>query len=66
MAPRFKAESIVLAVCLIALGLVWTLGNMGRVDTLFVLRKWWPASLVLWGVLELVRSLGEARDRRAS
>jgi hypothetical protein len=56
----------VLAVCLIALGVIWTLGNMGRVDTLFVLRKWWPASLVLWGVLELVRSLGEARDRRTS
>jgi hypothetical protein len=66
MAPRFKPEALVLAVCLIALGVIWTLGNMGRVDTLFMLRKWWPVSLVLWGVLELVRSLGEARDRRTS
>ena len=66
MALRFKPESLVLAVCLIALGAIWTLGNMGRLDTLTSLRTWWPASLVLWGLLELVRSLGEARDRRPS
>lgn len=66
MAPRFKPESLVLAVCLIALGVLWTLGNMGRLDTLQALRTWWPASLVLWGVLELLRTLGEGRDRRTS
>ena len=66
MALRFKPESLVLAVCLIGLGVIWTLGNMGRIDTLHSLRTWWPASLVLWGLLELVRSFSESRDRRPS
>jgi hypothetical protein len=66
MALRFKPEALVLAVCLIGLGAIGTLGNMGRIDTLYVLRTWWPASLVLWGLLELVRSFGESSDRRPS
>jgi hypothetical protein len=66
MALRFKPESLVLAVCLIGLGVIGTLGNMGRIDTLHALRTWWPASLVLWGLLELVRTFGESRDRRPS
>jgi hypothetical protein len=49
-----KVEGIVLGVCLVALGAVWTMANMGRLDLLDTLRRWWPASLVLWGALELL------------
>jgi hypothetical protein len=38
----------------VALGVVGTLANLGRVDGVEVLRTWWPLSLVLWGALELV------------
>jgi hypothetical protein len=44
---------VTLGVCLVALGVLWTLSNLGRVELLPVLRTWWPASLALWGVLEL-------------
>jgi cell wall-active antibiotic response 4TMS protein YvqF len=56
-----RIESLVFGVCLVALGAVWTLANLGRLDLLTTLRTWWPASLVLWGLLELVA----ARQRRA-
>jgi hypothetical protein len=49
-----KVEGIVLGLCLVALGAVWTLANLGRLDLLDTLRRWWPASLVLWGALELL------------
>jgi hypothetical protein len=45
---------VTLGVCLVALGVLWTLGNLGRIEMLPVLRTWWPLSLALWGVLELV------------
>ena len=66
MAARFKPESLALAASLIALGLVWTLGNLGRVDALYVLRTWWPASLVFWGLLELLGAIADRRDGRPS
>jgi hypothetical protein len=50
----FSPEGLTLGVCLVALGVLWTLANMGRFELLTVLRTWWPLSLVLWGVLELV------------
>jgi hypothetical protein len=28
--------------------------NLGKLDLLATLRTWWPASLVVWGVVELV------------
>jgi hypothetical protein len=28
--------------------------NLGRLDLLSTLRTWWPASLVVWGAVELV------------
>jgi hypothetical protein len=52
--PAFNAEGVTLGVCLVALGVLWTLSNLGRVELLPVLRTWWPLSLALWGVLELV------------
>lgn len=66
MAARFRPEAVALAVSLIALGLVLTLGNLGRVDALYVLRTWWPASLVFWGLVELLRSITDHRDGRPS
>jgi hypothetical protein len=58
MSPRsfspFSPEGLTLGICLVAVGVLWTLANMGRLELLPVLRTWWPASLVLWGVLELV------------
>ena len=38
---------------MIAIGVLWTLSNLGRVDLLYTLRTWWPLALVLWGGLEL-------------
>jgi hypothetical protein len=52
--PAFSAEGVTLGVCLVALGVLWTLSNLGRVEILPVLRTWWPLSLAMWGVLELV------------
>jgi Domain of unknown function (DUF5668) len=59
----FSPEGLTFGVCLVALGVLWTLANMGRLELVPVLRTWWPMSLVLWGVLELV-DLGMRRVRR--
>jgi hypothetical protein len=59
----FSPEGLTLGVCLVALGVMWTLANLGRLELLPALRTWWPASLVLWGVLELV-DLAVRRSRR--
>jgi hypothetical protein len=55
-------ETLTLGVCLTVLGLVWTLSNFGVLEALPLLRKWWPVSLVMWGVLELLvaRAAGSA------
>ena len=52
--PAFSPEGVTLGLGLIAMGLLWTLSNFGRVDLLLVLRTWWPMLLIVWGVLELV------------
>lgn len=62
MIGSIKVESVVLGLCLIALGAAWLLANLGRIELLPTLRTWWPLSLVVWGVLELSASLA----RRAS
>ena len=53
MSRSFRPEGIVFGLILIALGVLWTLSNLGRLDMLDTLRRWWPLSLVLWGALEL-------------
>jgi cell wall-active antibiotic response 4TMS protein YvqF len=65
MAQPFKPETLVLGVGLIVLGVLWTLANMGSLDLLGTLRRWWPATLVLWGLLELYRSYADARTGRS-
>jgi hypothetical protein len=59
----FRPEGIVFGLILVALGVLWTLSNLGRIDMLETLRRWWPLTLVVWGALELLavlhrRSLG--------
>ena len=66
MARRFKPEALVLGLTLIAVGVVWMLANAGRVDLLATLRAWWPLTLVVWGVLELVAVFVNADARRSS
>jgi cell wall-active antibiotic response 4TMS protein YvqF len=53
MSRSFRPEGIVFGLILVSLGVLWTLSNLGRVDMLEILRRWWPLSLVAWGVLEL-------------
>jgi hypothetical protein len=50
----FSPEGLTLGAGLVAVGVLWTLSNMGSLDLLSVLRTYWPVLLVLWGVLELV------------
>lgn len=57
MTSGVKPEGIVLGACLVALGVIGTLGNLGLVDALATLRTWWPASLVLWGGIEILAAL---------
>lgn len=61
----FSPEGLTLGVCLVTLGVLWTLANLGHVDLVEVLRTWWPVSLVLWGALELV-DLAVRRSGRSS
>ena len=60
----FSPEGLTFGVCLVALGVLWTLSNMGRLDLLSALRTWWPLALVLWGVLELVDLAVRRSSRR--
>jgi hypothetical protein len=60
----YEPESLALGVGLIVLGVLWILSNLGRIDLLATVRAWWPAVLVLWGGLELVRSLALRKERR--
>ena len=39
--------------CLTTLGVLWILGNVGRIDFLGVVHVWWPLSLIVWGLLEI-------------
>jgi hypothetical protein len=52
--PAFSPEGVTLGLGFIAVGLLWTLSNFGRVDLLLVLRTWWPMLLIVWGAVELV------------
>lgn len=63
MPADFRPESLALGITLIALGVLGTLANLGRLDMLSTVRTWWPAVLVLWGALELARTLAARRNR---
>ncbi len=56
MAQPFKVESFVLGFCLLALGALWTLANFGALDLLRTLRTYWPVSLIVWGVAEILNT----------
>ena len=58
----FSPEGLTLGLGLIAMGVAWTLSNLGQLDLLEVLRTWWPLLLIIWGGLELV----DLYTRRAS
>lgn len=62
--PTFSPEGLTLGSGLIAVGVLWTLSNLGRVDLLYTLRTWWPLALILWGGLELVDLLIRRAARR--
>jgi hypothetical protein len=53
----FKPDVVAVALGLIALGVLWLLANLGRLDLITTVRTWWPSVLIVWGVLELVKSI---------
>jgi cell wall-active antibiotic response 4TMS protein YvqF len=62
----FSPEGVTFGVCLVALGVLGTLANLGRLELLPVVRTWWPLSLVLWGALELVDLFARRSSRGRS
>ena len=60
----FRPETLALGLSLVALGVLWTLGNLGALDVLATLRTYWPGSLIVWGVLELVAAFARRSERR--
>jgi hypothetical protein len=64
MPGGFRPEGLVLGLVLVAVGVLWTLSNLGRLDLLSTLRTWWPMALVLWGLLELA-DVAARRSRRS-
>jgi hypothetical protein len=65
MALSYRPEVVVWGLSLIALGVLWTLGNLGAIDLLTTLRRWWPSVLVLWGALELAGYYSARGARRS-
>lgn len=59
-----SVEKLVLGLGLVGLGVVWTLGNMGRLDVIETLHRWWPLLLVVWGALEVVLSVSRRQAAR--
>jgi hypothetical protein len=59
-----SVEKLVLGLGLVGLGVVWTLGNLGRLDVIDTLHRWWPLLLVVWGALEIVVSVARRRPAR--
>jgi hypothetical protein len=49
----FSVEGLALGICLVGVGVLWLLSNLGRLELLDTLRTWWPLSLIVWGGLEL-------------
>jgi hypothetical protein len=59
-----SVEKLVLGLGLVGLGVVWTLGNMGRLDAIETLHRWWPLLLVVWGALEVGLSVSRRQSAR--
>lgn len=55
-------EALTLGLFLTVLGVLWTLSNLGWLEMLPLLRKWWPLSLVTWGALELLAARAARED----
>ena len=53
MTGSIKVEGVVVGLCLVTLGTLWLLSNLGKIQMLPILRTWWPLALVVWGFLEL-------------
>ena len=65
MAGSVDTERVVLGLGCIGVGGLWLLANLGWVDLLTTLRRFWPSLLVIWGGLELYNSAVQARRRRS-
>ena len=53
MLSSLKVDRVVVALGLIGFGVLSMLANADRLDLLRALRLFWPALLIVWGVLEL-------------
>jgi hypothetical protein len=65
VARKLRPEGLTLGLLLVALGSVALLDNFGRVDFLETVRTWWPLSLLVWGLLEVMASLKSRAERRS-
>ena len=63
MSVLSNLESLVLGLALIAVGVLWMMANLGRLDLLDTLHRWWPLILVVWGALELAAALARRQMR---
>jgi hypothetical protein len=63
MPLRLKPEALTLGLVLVGVGTLALLANLGRLDFLDTVRAWWPLSLLVWGVLEILASLGRTERR---
>jgi hypothetical protein len=61
MAGSFRPEGLVLGLILVAVGVLWTLSELGRLDLLSTLRTWWPVALVVWGLVELAAAAARGK-----
>jgi hypothetical protein len=57
-------EKLVAGLGLSGVGVVWLLDNLGRVDGLETLHRWWALLLVVWGGLELTVALARRAGSR--
>lgn len=55
-------EALTVGLCLTVLGVLWTLSNLGWLEMLPLLRRWWPLCLVAWGALELLAARAQHRE----
>lgn len=65
MAASPRPESLTLGLLLVAMGALALLANFGKVEFLETVRVWWPLSLLVWGILEVLASLMNRSTRRS-